>query len=156
VQRLERLLMILTNAAVVAGLVLVYLELRQNRASIELEYNMSVADMMSDVDMAIATSPDLAELIAKAEARQLESVDAADLVQLRFSFYGLMEPRISYYWMKNSDIIPRDEWCTTMRFVQIANADEGMRREMEGTLAFAKRMVADVDTICGKYVPEPR
>lgn len=154
-QRLERALLILTNVAVVAGLVLVFLELRQNRAAIELEYNMAMQDTMSDINMAIATAPDLTELIARVESGQAESLDASDQVQLRFLFNGMMEPRISYYWLKDSDIIPREEWCNLMSFVQWANADEGMRREMERN-TYAKRMVADVDAICGKYVPEPR
>jgi hypothetical protein len=155
-QRLERALLILTNLAVVVGLVLLVFELRQNRAAIELEYNMSIADTMSDIQMAIATAPKLAELIAKAEGGQAESLDAAERVQLRHLFSGMMDPRLSYYWMKDSDIIPREDWCNVMSFVQLANADDGLRSEMERNATYAKRMVADVDAICGKYVPQPR
>lgn len=153
-QRLERVLLILTNVAVVVGLV--FLELRQNRAAIELEYNMSIADIMSDTNMAIATDPGLAELIAKTEAGQLENLAAGERVQLRYSFYGAMEARFSDYWMKDSDIIPREDWCNVMRFVQAVNSDENWRLEMERVASFAKQMVADVDAICGKDVPSPR
>jgi hypothetical protein len=155
-QRLERALLILTNVAVVAGLVLVFLELRQNRAAIELEYNMSFTDIMSDLQMAVATNGELADVIARAEGGQIETLSAADRVQLQYLFRGLMEPRIAYYWLQHSDIIPPEDWCQVMRFVQLANADDGMRSEMERNLSYAKRMVADVEGICGKYVPSPR
>lgn len=155
-QRLERVLLILTNVAVVVGLVLLVVELRQNRDAIELEYNLSMADVMSDIAMGVATDRTLAVAIAKAENGQIESLDAADRVRLRFLFSATMEPRLSYYWVKDSDFIAREEWCSTMRFVQVANATDDWRREMERMTSYAKRMVADVDALCGKYVPEPR
>jgi hypothetical protein len=150
-QRLERVLLILTNLAVVAGLVLVFLELRQNRAAIELEYNMSVADIMSDTQMAVATDRSLAEALAMRAAGQVESLDAADQLRVRAWLSAVMEPRLSYYWMKDSDVIPQEDWCGVMRFVQRVNTNDFLRDELERHVPYTKRMISDVDARCGKY-----
>ena len=150
-QRLERLLLILTNAAVVVGLVLLLLEFRQNRAAIELDYNMSIADLMSDIQMAVATDRSLAEALAKRAAGQVETLDAADQLRVRAWLFAMMEPRLSYYWMKESDVIPRDDWCGVMRFVQRVNTNDFLRDELERHVPYAKRMVSDVDARCGEY-----
>jgi hypothetical protein len=153
VQRLERLLVIFTNLAVVFGLGLLVFELRQNRAAIELEYNMSVADIMSDTNIAIATDRSLAEALAKVEAGDSIALDSPDRLRVRYALSAMMEPRLSYYWMKDSDIIPHEDWCNVMRLAQQLGASAEGRAFLKDGASYAERMLADVDATCGRYTP---
>lgn len=65
-QGFEKYFVLATNIAVLIGLALLVYELRQNRESIEIETQFSIADAAIQTHTAVATDPELAQLISVA------------------------------------------------------------------------------------------
>ena len=146
--RLERYLVIATNLSILVGLLLVVFQLRQNRDAIELQLQMSIAEVLSQTDMAVATSRDLALLMSKASADNASDFDEADRIQVSNWLAAALEPRISYYFLKDSNIIANDDWCNAMRFVESAYAKPYYRKIMESNYAYLDSMLRDIRAIC--------
>jgi len=113
--RLERYLMIATNLSVLMGLLFLGFQLRQERHAIEMQFQWSMAEVSSEIAMTLATDGELAALVSKAQRGEVAQFSEADHLRVRNWLSGFLEPRLSYYLLRESGFIPQSDWCNVMR-----------------------------------------
>lgn len=114
-RQIESYVSLIVNLAILIGLGLVFVEIRQNNEAILIDRELTLAELHSQNQMAIAGNAQLAALIGKAWANEAEEFSIAEESQLRAYLGALLEPIISYYFMRDSDFMSRPDWCSSMR-----------------------------------------
>jgi hypothetical protein len=149
-RRLEKYLLAATNVDVLAGLVLVVYELRQNRESINLDTQFAVSEQLATTHMALATDGELAELISAASAGETDTFSEGDHLRVRSWLRAMIEPRISYYWLRDSDFIDPKEWFGFMSFVEWAMARDYYRQLVVSgeVTTYTEQMLVEISVRC--------
>ena len=146
--RLERYLVIATNLSILVGLLLVVLELRQNREAAELQYNLGVSETNSQIFLALANDGDLAGLVSKASVGDVEQFSQADHLRVRNWVLARLELVIGYYWLRDSDFIARDDWCNYMRTFEWAHQIPYYRKVIDESYSYAKAIDLEIQARC--------
>jgi hypothetical protein len=146
--RLERYLVIVTNLSILAGLLLVALELRQNRQAIDLQYGMAISQVNSQLFMALATDADLAGLVSKASVGDIDQFTQTDHLRVRNWLFARLEPTLSFYWLRDSDFIEHDDWCNGMRIFERFYAIPYYRKVIDDSITYAKAIDVEAQARC--------
>ena len=108
--KFERLITIITNLAVVSGMVLVVFELQQNREAIQIAHQFSLAGLMSQTHLAVATDHELADLITRAKRNDTQDFTLADIERVNRWALAILEPRISSYHLRSNEFVVLEDW----------------------------------------------
>jgi hypothetical protein len=113
--KFERLITIVTNLAVVAGMVLVVFELQQNREAIQIAHQLSLAGLMSQAHLAVASDQELAGLVTRAKRNDTQDFSSVDIERVNHWALAFLEPRISSYHLRGNEFVVLEDWCNLMR-----------------------------------------
>jgi hypothetical protein len=149
--RFERFLVLATNLAVLAGLLLLVYELQQNRESIDIETQFAISEAAIQTHLAVAGDDELAQLVTAATAGDTENFSESDALRVRSWHRAMMEPRISFYWLRDSDFINADDWCNFMGFVLWSRTKDYYRSIMDRDIAYAEEMADEIRSRCGEF-----
>ena len=114
--RLESYFSMAVNLGLIIGLGLVFVELRQNNEAILIDRELTLAELHSQNQMAIAGDAELATLIGRAWRGEELEFSTGEEARLRAYVGAHLEPLISYYFMRDSDFLDTQDWCSSMRF----------------------------------------
>ena len=146
--RLERYLMIATNVAVLVGLLLVAFEFRQNREAIEIEQQLSIAEVNSQIAITLATDAALADLVSRAWKGEFVSFSDSEHVRLRAWVNANLEPRLGYYFLRDSGFMLQDDWCNFMRQFVRWRANTYFRDVVVELISYADEVHREIDNRC--------
>jgi hypothetical protein len=121
----NRWLTLFANIGVLAGIIFLVFELRQNTVATELEASSSFQNSFSEIELFIAGNPEFAELLMK--GRKGEEISDADGLRL-WVFYGnILRQWQSSHFMYLSDALDQDIWqANQVRLAQIIKDDRGL------------------------------
>ena len=114
---LERYLTILTNIGVIIGLVFVVIEIRQNQSAIQIDHQLAIAEINSQLNIAVATDTELAGLLEQAHRSDVGSFSPTDHLRVSEWVSAVLEPMISYYFLRDSEFIEPEEWSNFVRVI---------------------------------------
>jgi len=123
--RLNRWMTLGANIGVLAGIIFLAFELRQNTVATQLEASSNFQDSFSEIELFIAGSPGFAELLKK--GREGEEISAADELRL-WVFYGNILRQWQFtHFMYLSGALNEDIWqANQVRLTQIISEDRGL------------------------------
>lgn len=146
--KFERLITIITNLAVVSGMVLVVFELQQNREAIQIAHQFSLAGLMSQTHLAVATDHELADLITRAKRNDTQDFSPADIERVNRWALAILEPRISSYHLRSSEFVVLEDWCNLMRDFTDLYRHPYFGAIVKSDLSYADAIAADVEKRC--------
>ena len=128
--RVNRWLTLAANAGVMAGIVFLAFELRQNTVATQLEAASNFQDSFSELDLFIVGNPEFAELLRK--GREGEEISPTEELRL-WVFYGnvLRQWQFNYFQYK-AGALDENIWKGNhVRLVQIIDDDRGLLEHWE-------------------------
>ena len=146
--KFERIITIITNLAVVSGLVLVVFELQQNREAIQIAHQLSLAGLMSQINLAVASDHELADLIARAKRNDTKDFSPADTERVKHWTLAILEPRISSYHLRSSEFVVMEDWCNLMRDYTDLYRHPYFGAIVKSDLSYADAIAADIENRC--------
>lgn len=146
--KFKRAISIITNIAVVCGLVLVVFELQQNREAIQIAHQLSLAGLMSQINLTVASDSELADLIARAKRDDTQDFSPADSERVKHWTLAILEPRISSYHLRNSEFIVMEDWCNLMRDFTDLHRHPYFGKIVQSDLSYADAIAADIENRC--------
>lgn len=146
--KFERLITIITNLAVVAGMVLVVLELQQNREAIQIAHQLSLAGLISQAHLAIASDRELADLVARAKRNETQDFSSADIERVNHWALAFLEPRISSYHLRSNEFVVLEDWCNLMRDFTDLYRHPYFGIIVNSNLSYADAVAADIENRC--------
>lgn len=146
--KIESTISVIVNIAILIGLGLVVIELRQNNEAILIDRELALAELHSQNQMAIAGDAELATLIARAWLDESAEFSMSEAARLRSYVGAHLEPLISYYFMRDSDFMNQQDWCSSMRFYT-ALYDHAFFSEIVLDYAtYAQEIRSEIDARC--------
>lgn len=146
--KLERLITIITNLAVVAGMVLVVLELQQNREAIQIAHQLSLAGLMTQSHLAVASDQELADLVTRAKRNDTQDFSPVDTERVNHWVLAFLEPRISSYHLRSNEFIVLEDWCNLMRDFTDLYRHPYFGVIVKSDLSYADAIAADIENRC--------
>ncbi|MCP5243624.1 MAG: hypothetical protein H6940_09380 [Burkholderiales bacterium] len=146
--KFERIITIITNLAVVSGMVLVVFELQQNREAIQIAHQLSLAGLMSQINLAVASDHELAGLIARAKYNDTKDFSPADTERVKHWTLAILEPRISSYHLRSSEFVVMEDWCNLMRDYTDLYRHPYFGAIVKSDLSYADAIAADIENRC--------
>lgn len=146
--KFERLITIITNLAVVSGMVLVVFELQQNREAIQIAHQFSLAGLMSQTHLAVATDHGLADLITRAKRNDTQDFTPADIERVNHWALAILEPRISSYHLRSNEFVVLEDWCNLMRDFTDLYRHPYFGAIVKSDLSYADAIAADIEKRC--------
>ncbi|MBX9896198.1 MAG: hypothetical protein K2Y09_13675 [Nitrosomonas sp.] len=146
--KFERLITIITNLAVVAGMVLVVLELQQNREAIQIAHQLSLAGLMSQAHLAVASDQELADLVTRAKRNDTQDFSPVDTERVNHWVLAFLEPRISSYHLRSNEFIVLEDWCNLMRDFTDLYRHPYFGVIVKSDLSYADAIAADIENRC--------
>ncbi|MGZ0020065.1 hypothetical protein [Nitrosomonas sp. wSCUT-2] len=146
--KFERLITIITNLAVVAGMVLVVLELQQNREAIQIAHQLSLAGLVSQAHLAVASDQELADLVARAKRNDVQDFSPADIERVNQWALAFLEPRISSYHLRSNEFVVLEDWCDLMRDFTDLYRHPYFGAIVKSDLSYADAVAADIENRC--------
>ena len=146
--KLERLITIVTNLAVVAGMVLVVFELQQNREAIQIAHQLSLAGLVSQAHLAVASDQALADLVARAKLNDTQDFSPADIERVNQWALAFLEPRISSYHLRGNEFVVLEDWCDLMRDFTDLYQHPYFGTIVKSDLSYADAVAADIENRC--------
>lgn len=148
--KFERLITIITNLAVVSGMVLVVFELQQNREAIQIAHQFSLAGLMSQTHLAVATDHELADLITRAKRNDTQDFSPADIERVNHWTLAILEPRISSYHLRSNEFVVLEDWCNLMRDFTDLYRHPYFGAIVKSDLSYADAIAADIEKRCAR------
>lgn len=99
---------ILANVAVLASIVVLGIELRQNTRAVELAAAQSYLAGGSDLDLRIATDPQLAALLIRSSGS--EPLSATEALQMERWNYAVFRQWETAYYLRSIDALDENLW----------------------------------------------
>ena len=149
--KFERLITAITNLAVVLGLVLVVFELQQNREAIQITHQLSLAGLMSQIHLSVASDHELAELITRAKHDDTKNFSIAETERVNHWVLAILEPRISSYHLRSNEFVVLEDWCNLMRDFTHLYRHPYVGNIVKSELSYADAIVEDIENRCAKY-----
>jgi hypothetical protein len=146
--KFERLITIITNLAVVSGMVLVVFELQQNREAIQIAHQFSLAGLMSQTHLAVATDHELADLITRAKRNDTQDFSPADIERVNRWVLAILEPRISSYHLRSNEFVVLEDWCNLMRDFTDLYRHPYFGAIVKSDLSYADAIATDIEKRC--------
>jgi hypothetical protein len=146
--KFERLITIITNLAVVSGMVLVVFELQQNREAIQIAHQFSLAGLMSQTHLAVATDHELADLITRAKRNDTQDFSPADIERVNRWALAILEPRISSYHLRSNEFVVLEDWCNLMRDFTDLYRHPYFGAIVKSDLSYANAIATDIEKRC--------
>jgi hypothetical protein len=146
--KFERLITIVTNLAVVSGMVLVVFELQQNREAIQIAHQFSLAGLMSQTHLAVATDHELADLITRAKRNDTQDFSPADIERVNRWALAILEPRISSYHLRSNEFVVLEDWCNLMRDFTDLYRHPYFGAIVKSDLSYANAIATDIEKRC--------
>jgi hypothetical protein len=146
--KFERLITIVTNLAVVSGMVLVVFELQQNREAIQIAHQFSLAGLMSQTHLAVATDHELADLITRAKRNDTQDFSPADIERVNRWALAILEPRISSYHLRSNEFVVLEDWCNLMRDFTDLYRHPYFGAIVKSDISYADAIAADIEKRC--------
>lgn len=146
--KFERLITIITNLAVVAGMVLVVLELQQNREAIQIAHQLSLAGLMTQSHLAVASDQELADLVTRAKLNDTQDFSPVDTERVNHWALAFLEPRISSYHLRSNEFIVLEDWCNLMRDFTDLYRHPYFGVIVKSNLSYADAVAADIENRC--------
>lgn len=146
--KFERLITIITNLAVVSGMVLVVFELQQNREAIQIAHQFSLAGLMSQTHLAVATDHELADLITRAKRNDTQDFSPADIERVNRWALAILEPRVSSYHLRSNEFVVLEDWCNLMRDFTDLYRHPYFGAIVKSDLSYADAIAADIEKRC--------
>lgn len=146
--KFERLITIITNLAVVSGMVLVVFELQQNREAIQIAHQFSLAGLMSQTHLAVATDHELADLITRAKRNDTQDFSPADIERVNHWALAILEPRISSYHLRSNEFVVLEDWCNLMRDFTDLYRHPYFGAIVKSDISYADAIAADIEKRC--------
>lgn len=146
--KFERLITIITNLAVVSGMVLVVFELQQNREAIQIAHQFSLAGLMSQTHLAVATDHELADLITRAKRNDTQDFTPADIERVNRWALAILEPRISSYHLRSNEFVVLEDWCNLMRDFTDLYQHPYFGAIVKSDISYADAIAADIEKRC--------
>lgn len=148
--KFTRAISIITNIAVMCGLVLVVFELQQNREAIQIAHQLSLAGLMSQINLTVASDSELADLIARAKRDDTQDFTPADSERVKHWTLAILEPRISSYHLRNSDFVVMEDWCNLMRDYTDLYQHPYFSSIVKSDLDYADNIAAEIKSKCAQ------
>ncbi len=145
--RIESYVALLVNIALLFGLGLVFVELRQNNEAILIDRELTLAGLHSQNQMAIAGDAELALLVAQAWTTD-EEFSLGEEARLRSYAGAHLEPLISYYFMRDSDFMNQQDWCSAMRLYTQFYEHDFFHQYVESYTTYASQIRDEIDNRC--------
>lgn len=149
--KFERLITIVANLAVVMGLILVIFELQQNREAVQISHQLSLAGVMSQIYLSIASDHELADLVTRAKHNDAKNFSAAEAARVNYLVLAMLEPRISSYHLRSNEFIILDDWCNLMRDFADLYQHPYFGNIIRSEVSYADAIVVDIENRCPKY-----
>jgi len=111
--RLNRWMTLGANFAVLAGILLLLIELRQNTESIELQAAQSYLALSHELDFRIVDDPSLIELILKPKDERTR----ADFVRLDRWYFGVLRSWENGFFLHSKGVLDDDLWSGQEAFM---------------------------------------
>lgn len=146
--KFERLITIITNLAVVAGMVLVVLELQQNREAIQIAHQLSLAGLMTQSHLAVASDQELADLVTRAKRNDTQDFSPVDTERVNHWVLAFLEPRISSYHLRSNEFVVLEDWCNLMRDFTDLYRHPYFGVIVKSDLSYADAIAADIENRC--------
>lgn len=141
--RLNRWMTLAANFAVLAGIFLLLLELRQNTESTELQAAQSYVALSHELDFRIVDDPSLIELFLK----PMDERTAADLRRLDRWYFGSLRTWENGFFLHRKGVLDDDLWSGQEAFMaDLLSNDEELRLYYQANRRyFSKSFVAFLD-----------
>lgn len=146
--KFERLITIVTNLAVVAGMVLVVFELQQNREAIQIAHQLSLAGLMSQAHLAVASDQELAGLVTRAKRNDTQDFSPVDIERVNHWALAFLEPRISSYHLRGNEFVVLEDWCNLMRDFTDLYRHPYFGVIVKSGLGYADAVATDIENRC--------
>jgi hypothetical protein len=113
------------NLGVLAGIIVLAVELQQNTVATELEAVSNFQNTFSEIELFVAGNPEFAELLVK--GRESEELTATDRLRLSI-FYGNILFSWQYtHFQYQAGALDEDIWQgTRVKWTRIISADDGL------------------------------
>ncbi len=123
--RVNRWMTLIANIAVLAGILFLAFELRQNTMTSRIQAANDFQDSFSEIEFFIAESPEFAELLVK--GREGENVTGADQLRLTVFYGNVLRTWQNAHVLYRSKALDKSLWLGSQtRLTQILQEDRGL------------------------------
>jgi len=123
----NRWLALAANIGVMAGIIFLAYELRQNTVATELDAARNYQSSFSEITLFIAGNPEFAELIVKGREPDADISDV-DRLRLRVFYGNVLRQWQSMHFQFLSDALDAEIWrANRFRFASLLREDRGLR-----------------------------
>ena len=148
---LGQALTIVANAGVIAGLVFLGIEVRQNSEAAELQAAQSYVNLSHELDFRIVDDPSLIELFLSSP----ESRTPAELVRIERWRFGMLRTWENGFYLHSRGVLDDDLWSGQTAFMVNLLMQNGGREYYEADRGFlSERFVQFLDGLLDAESPE--